>query len=385
VTETKRRDFVQAVNAPNGKTYLYYRREGRQQKLRGPEWSAAFLADYARVHDEFEGKASAFGRHTVGAAISEWKASEMVDKSKSTQRLYGIYLNELQAKAGDVSLLSVDIAWAKGLRSRLSDDAHRWNRIRSLMAAVTDSYVENHEKELPPFRNPWRIVKKLGVEQSTQNRPWPAEVLVEVLREATPEFRALVTVCLMTAQRIGDVVLLAEDQYDPATRRWAFQQGKTGRRMKLRIGDALADAFDAMRGRVPGRLLCTPRGFAWTKLNAEETLLSLRARLSLDRYTLHGLRSTGPSAARQQGASLQVLMALTGHTTERNLRIYLRGIDDEAFAAEAGEMVEGIFAPVISAALEGANTRSYSGVTGKAAAKASVVGSARRKAAGGSQ
>ena len=238
------------------------------------------------------------------------------------------------------------------------------------MIAAWEEYLNANPDFTAP--NPWISSKPLKVGKSTQNRPWPTEVLVRILREATPEFRALVTACLLTAQRISDVVALAEGAYEPATRKWRFTQGKTNRPMTLRIGPLLAEAFEAMRGRVPGRLLCTPRGVAWTKLNAEETLLTLRANLGIERYTLHGLRSTGPSAARQRGASLQILMALTGHTTEKNLRIYLREIDDEPFADEAGQMVEDIFTPVLEQAMAGANRRGYSGITGKAAAKAKL-------------
>jgi hypothetical protein len=51
---------------------------------------------------------------------------------------------------------------------------------------------------------------------------WPDEVLVAVLRAATPEFRALVVTLLLTSQRLSDVVAFRPSQYDPETRTLGF-------------------------------------------------------------------------------------------------------------------------------------------------------------------
>ena len=378
-----RRDWVHAVKA-GGKAYLYYRREDRREKLPGPEGSAAFLAAYDRVHGEFEGKASAWGSHTVDAVIGLYRASaDFRGHSPATRRLYGHYLDELSGQAGAVSVLAIGGAWAEGLRDRLGGDAIRWNKYRSLLTLAWDRYRREH----PDLRldNPWKDTRRLKVEDSDQNRAWPEDVLVSVFREATSEFRGLLTCQLLTAQRIGDVCALPEAAYDPEARTLAFVQGKTGAAMCLRVPDVLGDVFKGMRGRVPGRLLCTPRGKAWTEVNAQETLLSLRARLGIQRYVLHGLRATGPSAAYQDGVDLRSLMAITGHTTESNIKKYLRWVVNAPLAAKAGQVIEARFLPTLGAALEGANKKSYSGTTGRAAAKAGVVGSSRRKAAGNAE
>jgi len=136
--------------------------------------------------------------------------------------------------------------------------------------------------------------------------------------------------------------------------------------------------LDHMAGR-PTALLIAPRGRRWTVVDAEETLLSLRRRLGINRYTLHGLRATGPTALKMLGFENRTIRTLTGHTSDSNLEIYLRGVEAYPLAREAQEALQGRFASVIDEALAGAHQRTYSGVTGRAAAKQGVTGESRRK------
>ncbi|HLJ05886.1 MAG TPA: hypothetical protein VKT26_06420, partial [Acetobacteraceae bacterium] len=111
----------------------------------------------------------------------------------------------------------------------------------------------------------------------------------------------------------------------------------------------------------------------------EETLLSLRARLGLPRYTLHGLRKTAVSAGKMLGIENRRLRALSGHDSDRNLEIYLDGLDEHAMAREVQTAIDAHFAPVLAKSKEGANTRRFSGITGRAAANAGIKGESRRR------
>jgi hypothetical protein len=73
--------------------------------------------------------------------------------------------------------------------------------------------------------------------------------------------------------------------------------------------------------------------------------------------------------------ALAVIMALTGHQSERTLRDYLRGVDRSPLAKVAQETLAAEVAPTLGRAGRG-NTRKFTGLTGRAAAKA------RREAAG---
>lgn len=51
------------------------------------------------------------------------------------------------------------------------------------------------------------------------------------------------------------------------------------------------------------------------------------AQLQLPRFTLHGLRATGPVALKMLGFENRAIRTLTGHTSDRNLEIYLQGVE----------------------------------------------------------
>ena len=108
----RRRPWVQAVRVGE-KTYLYYRREDRRQALPGPEGSTAFLRAYDQLHAEFEGRAEAWARHTVGAAVSAYKGSaDYRNLARSTTRRYLQYLDEIMSVAGHLAIVVIDVGWA---------------------------------------------------------------------------------------------------------------------------------------------------------------------------------------------------------------------------------------------------------------------------------
>ncbi|HWL67401.1 MAG TPA: hypothetical protein VNS22_03350, partial [Geminicoccus sp.] len=102
---------------------------------------------------------------------------------------------------------------------------------------------------------------------------------------------------------------------------------------------------------------------------AQETLARLLGHLGLERYTLHGLRATGPVALKLLGFENRAIRALTGHTSDANLEVYLRGVDHYPLARQAQEALEQQFSALLEEAEDGANTRRFAGVTGRAAGR----------------
>jgi integrase len=356
----------------DGVLFLYYRRDGRRLPLTGPEGSAAFLADYDAAHARFGPTSGASSRHTVDHAIEGYLGSATYQGlSPTSKRLYRHYLDEMRERIGSVLVTHIDIGWVEQLRDRLAARPNRWNAIRSRMKEVFARYRRLHPELIPI--NPWGEVGRISPPRSTQNRRWPDEVLSQVLHEATPEFRALLITLLLTGQRVGDVTKFTNEQYDRARHTLGYadlyDQAKVAKRMVVHVPEALTVVLDGVAGRHPERLLITPRGKPWTVVNAEETLLALRSRLEIGRYTLHGLRKTGVSALKMGGMENRRLRALTGHDSDRNLEVYLDGIDEYAMAREAGEALGKLYAPILLKSTEGANQRRFSGVTGRAATK----------------
>ncbi len=370
--------YVEEV-VSRGVSHLYYRREGRRHPLPGPEGSAAFLSAYDAVHSGVD-RSRALSGATVHEAITGYLASaDYHSLAPASRRQYRWSLDYFRERAGAVHMVDVNDGWVADLRDAMKADPIRWNGIRSRMSDVFVRWRRASGEQT--LQNPWREVRRLHVGDSDQNRPWPDDVLAPVLTAATPEFRALIVTLLLTSQRLADTCRMPPDAYAASARTLTFTQGKTGQRMVIHVPSFLSATFETMAGRRTDRLLVTPRGQAWLPGNAQETLATLRGTLDTGRYTLHGLRATGPVALVGLGFSPEEIIRLTGHTDVAGLRPYLRGVDKHAMAVPLQDALDERFAKVLAAASDGGNARKFSGLTGRAAAKAGKVGRSSRPAA----
>jgi hypothetical protein len=375
-----RQRYVQAVQVGEA-TYLYYRRGGRRIRLPGPEGSEAFHIGYNRAHRAFGEPVKRQANSTVDDAVTAYLSSaDYRSLSDSTRMDYRRTLDRHRADAGHLALAVVTEAWIARVRAAYAPNPDagirgkpiEWNALRSRMIMVIRHWRLLHPGTLAS--NPWEASRRLKVPTSNAHRPWPPEVLSAVMRAATPEFRALLTAYLLTSQRGGDVTKFSPAQYDRKARTLNLAQGKTGEELLIHVPDALAAAIEAMRGRLEGRLFVTPRGMEWTLGNAQETLARLLEQLDLGRYTLHGLRATGPVALKMLGFENRAIRELTGHTSDRNLETYLRGVKRYPLARVAQEALAQQFGSVITDAGEQGNARRYSGVTGRASGKSLANG-----------
>ncbi|MBC4018287.1 tyrosine-type recombinase/integrase [Siccirubricoccus deserti] len=320
---------------------------------------------------------------TVGAAIRAYRQSaDFMSRSPNSRRHYDYHLRLFAADFGHLAMRSITYGWVDEHRDKwfAAGRLNTWNEIRKVMRAVTDRFI-NHNPLVIPF-NPWQRVRRLGVdvaEEERQNRPWPAEVIIEVFRHATPAFRALLTVYIYTGQRGGNVVRFgnAETTYNPTERCLIFSQEKTGKRMRLPVPEALHVLLVRQDGTTA---LLTPQGRPWNTLNAQEALRTLLRNLGLPRYTLHGLRSTVAATLAEAGFGEMVLMAQGGWESSRTVRGYLRGHEQQKVLAGASDALAARFEPLIRQAKIDGNERRFSGVTGRAAARAGVEGRARERA-----
>ncbi|MBR0653376.1 tyrosine-type recombinase/integrase [Roseomonas terrae] len=379
-----RQRYVWEVVGAGGQRYLYYRRGSHRIPLRGPEGSTAFIEDYNRADALFEG-APRRAKHSVDEAITAYLgSSDFKELQSSTQSDYRRTLDLFRESFGPLQVVALDEAWLERLRDRYAGAPITWNHLRSRMIMVMRKYRKLHPGLLPA--NFWESTERLRAAKSRMHRRWPTEVLIAVLRAATPEFRCLIIGYLLTAQRGSDVTKFSPAQWDAAAATLDIRQQKTDEPQLIHVPPSLARAFTAMAGRHPLRLFVTPRGKAWTTGNAQETLARLVAQLDLDHYTLHGLRKTGPSALKMLGFENRAIRSLTGHTSDKNLELYLDGVQHLPLAKAAQEALEQTFGDIIAAAEDGGNERRFSGITGRAARKANAVNSVKTgKQADGSE
>ena len=352
-----------------GKVYLFYRRGGHSvSPLPQPENSAVFMAAYHAAERRFLAKPAAAGETVNDAVQLYYQDASFRQLRPNSQRDYRRVLDWAREQWGELALIDLDETWINEVRNRSVERPIWWNALRSRMIEVVRAYRRARPKAM--LVNPWEGSGRLKVEKSHAHRPWPPEVLIRVLRATTPEFRALLIGYLLTAQRGGDVTRFERHQYDRAARTLTMPgQQKTDESLVLHVPAGLAVVLEAMAERHPTRLFVTTRGQAWTTINAQGMLRTLLRNLGLPRYTLHGLRATGPVALKMLGFENRAIRALTGHTSDQNLEVYLRGVDHYPLARQAQEALDGAFSGVMTEALEGANQGKAAGVTGRAAAK----------------
>jgi hypothetical protein len=179
---SNRRRYVVEIRA-RGHVYLYYRRSGERIALPAPEGGAAFNSAYDQVHRRFENPGTRpWGLHTVGQAIIDYlSTADFQQLSVASQRQYRWALDFMREKIGHVLVADIDSDWTDNLRNRLASNPNQWNSIRSRMREVFRLYRRRHPSMLP--LNPWEEVRRLKVADSDQNRRWPDDVILTVLRE----------------------------------------------------------------------------------------------------------------------------------------------------------------------------------------------------------
>ncbi|WP_158801086.1 tyrosine-type recombinase/integrase [Acidisoma sp. L85] len=335
-----------------------------------PEGSYAFLRAYDKAKRAFEAEHAPppVTGHTVADAITSYLGDASFSQLRpNTRSDYRRTLDKFRIQMGHVAIAGLNESAIDVLRDKSAADPVGWNSLRSRMIEVVRKYRRANPGKMPA--NPWESSKRLKVAKSDANRPWPADVLLKVLKAATPEFRALLIGYLLTSQRGSDVTVFAPSDYDATAKTLRVRQVKTGEDILLHVPPSLAATIEAMAGRHPDRLFVTPRGKPWTTANAQETLATLLKTLTLPRYTLHGLRATGPVALKMLGVENRAIRALTGHTSDANLETYLKGVDRYVLAKASQDSLDEQFASVLVSALEGANTGKAAGITGRAAAK----------------
>jgi len=352
-------------------TWLYYRRGGRRWPLPGPEGSSAHILAHQKIHEAYGTLRQAETRvapGTLDAAVTAYlRSADYQQLAPQTRADYRRVLDNFRMAFGPWPMTKLNAAFWEEIRDKYVKAPIAWNQLRSRMKEVFRRYRKDHPGELP--ENPLGEVRRLKLAKSDQNRPWPQPVLEAVAMHVTQEFLALLIGYVLTAQRGGDVTKFRPSQYDRAQRTISGIQGKTDADYVLHVPATLADAIELMAGRHPDRLFTTPRGKPWTLANAQETLATALRNLQLPRYTLHGLRATGPVALKMLGMENRRIRELTRHDSDANLEVYLRGAGGYSFAHEAQEALEGVFGGTLAKALSGGNRTKAAGVTGRAAAK----------------
>lgn len=159
--------------------------------------------------------------------------------------------------------------------------------------------------------------------EGKRNRLISADEYKAIWNAAPPQLRAIMDVCYLTGQRIGDV--LAIRLVDISREGIAFQQEKTGKRLTVAMTPEIEEAIGRAKGlhsNIRGLTLFHGRGGRpLSYYGVRSAFQRACKRAGVEDAILHDLRAKAATDARKQGKNATHLL---GHSTESTTTRYLR-------------------------------------------------------------
>lgn len=146
---------------------------------------------------------------------------------------------------------------------------------------------------------------------SRKESVWTPELIALFREKAAPHMLLALEMAIHTGQRQGDLLLLTWKQYDGT--HLSFEQGKTKKRVRVRVHSKLKTMLDALK-QDGMRILTNSRGRPWTKDGFKTSWGKECARLGIEGVTFHDLRGTFITERRREGSTTEQIASITGHS-----------------------------------------------------------------------
>ena len=345
-------NFVSRDVDRHGNLRLYFRRDGKKVRLRGPENSPEFFEDYGRA---LGGKAVAPSHSAAkpqpakgsfrDLCVGYFGSAEFRRLAPRTQRVRRQILDRFCEKNGDGEKPYAEMQ-PYHLKVRRDDMADHPEAANGMLKAVRQVY--KYAKESRGFdRNPAADVKYFP-ESPDGFHTWTPEEIArfkDVHPVGTPARLAL-TLALHTGQRRADLVALGPHNIVvKAGREWlAFTQTKNRKRnpvhLQIPMSDELQTVIDAT-GTGNGAFLTTAFGKPFTSNGFGNRFRKWCVDASLPHCSVHGLRKAAAARLAEQGCTEHEIMAITGHRTSKEVIRYTKAAEQARRAENASRKLHG--------------------------------------------
>jgi integrase len=191
-------------------------------------------------------------------------------------------------------------------------------------------------------KNPAADVKRLPVENTGGWPDWKEADLPLFERKypkGTPQYLGR-EICLALGQRRSDVVRFGWHMVT-ADNMIEFTQQKTGAKMRIPLSTSLLEVLpprtnivgiDGKPDETP--FLLTVTGKRFTPKRFTEWMHEAWVAAGCPQHSTHGARKLAARRLRKAGCPPELIMAFTGHSTEKQLRVYLGAVEREEMADE---------------------------------------------------
>lgn len=319
-----------------------YQKHGAYWYVKGGKWRrlgktlSEAMDTYARI--------IALPTDSVSAALDEqmirYEAQhERGELAASTIAQYRTAVSQLKPIFAEFSLHDVTATTIYQWMDHYADKKAMANRMRTVLQATFDHAVRMGKCA----NNPVMQVKRHA--ERKRDRYLTDKELAALLEAASPTMKAIIMMCYLTGQRIGDVLAIKLD--DITDDGILFRQGKTGKRLLVKMYPALRRAVAAAKA-LPCKgqrtyLLCQPNGKKRLYKGVYDLFMRTAEVAGVEDVTPHDLRAKAITDAERQGLDSQ---KLGGHTTKGMTLRYIRDrITDVAIGPEPSKILDSLIGP----------------------------------------
>lgn len=331
----------------HGNVRLYYRRDGRKVRLRGPEHSSEFFQDYtaAMMGKAITRKSStpSVSRIEAGSfhalCISYFGSADFKKLQPRGQRVRRSILERFCQNQNDGDKPFAELE-ARHLRLRRDAMMDRPEAANNMIKAVRQVY-KYAGKYCDFNRNPAFDVEYLKGNPDGFHAWTPEEVkLYESHHPVGTQARLALALALYTGQRRADLVGLGPNNIRrEGELEWlVFTQVKNREskpvHMQIPLMPELRTIIDAT-GSGTNSFLRTHRDEPFTANGFGNKFRRWTNQAGLKHCAVHGLRKAAASRLAELGCTEQEIMAITGHKTSKEVARYTRSADQKIRATSA--------------------------------------------------
>jgi integrase len=253
--------------------------------------------------------------------------------SESTQKNYRFFCDIIKREIGQFKIADLTPVGVRAMRDSIN--VKHKTSVADLCVTIVSAlwqFAIEHQR-LPLGHNPARGIYKVHKKKRITKR-WSQEVIGKFDAVATPPLRLALYLLLYTGQRECDVITMQWEHIRDGMIR--VKQRKTSEVVWIAIDPALRPVLD-QTPRINEYILNSDRGRPFASSNALSKAVGRTLKeIGVKDHSGHGLRVSAACALKEAGCSDDLVAAITGHTNMKTLRIYLKEVDRQLMAREAG-------------------------------------------------
>lgn len=326
----------------HGNVRLYYRREGRKVRLRGPAGSPEFLADYkAAANPKTPRAPRAVSPASTKAGSFKWlcaqyyKSSMWAELDPKTQKTRRSVLERFATHKGNGDK-PYALMLPKHIRKRRDEMMATPEAANSMVKALRQLFRFGIRYDLDDA-NPATTVELLKSKSSGYHSWTLAEI--EKYEEAHPigtTPRLALALALYTGQRRSDVIQFGRQHLRDGWLTFTQYKGRNRNPVRLEI-PVVAELQSFLDASKTGDLtfLVSEQGRAFTNNGFGNRFREWCDKAGLPHCSVHGLRKAAAARLAERGYSEFEIMAITGHQTSKEVTRYTKAASQRVRAEAA--------------------------------------------------